>query len=318
MAESQAIETSATEVTAEQSRLRRWITSPHLAAILAVLIFAINYVIARGLRDELPPYTIGFVRWAGGALILAPFALQAVREDWTRLVGAWRIVVPCGFLMPFVGAGVAYVALTMTVAVNAGAVQISLPVMIILIAAVTIGERITPARGVGAAIAIVGVVVIVTRGDPAVLAGLRFNSGDLLLLLCNLGLASYAVLMKFAPRVRPVSILFALCALGGLFHVPFVIGEFLDGARVGTGWAVLGALAFFAVFPSIFAIFLWNYSIIGLGPSGSGIYMYLVPIFVAALSYSFLGETIAAYHIVGTAIIVCGVTLTSWRFGKGG
>ncbi len=291
-------------------------TSPHLAAILAVLIFAINYAIGRGMRDELPPYTMGFVRWAGGAVILAPFALRAMREDWSQLIGAWRIIVPCGFLMPFVGAGVAYVALTKTVAINAGAVQISLPVMIILIAAVTIGERITVAKGVGAAIAIVGVLVILTRGDPAVLAGLQFNSGDLLLLLCNLGLASYAVLMKFAPRVRPVSILFALCALGGLFHLPFVIGEFLDGAHIGTGWAVYASLAFFAVFASIFAIYLWNYSIIGLGPTGSGIYMYLVPVFVGVLGYSFLGETITPYHIAGTALIVSGVTLTSWRRGK--
>ncbi len=292
--------------------------SPHLAAVLAVLIFAINYAIGRGIRGEVPPYTIGFIRWAGGAVILAPFALAAVREDWARLVGAWRIVVPCAFLMPFIGAGVAYVALTMTVAINAGAVQISLPVMIILIASVTIGERITPAKGAGAAVAIIGVVVILTRGDPAVLAGLRFNSGDLLLLLCNLGLASYAVLMKFAPRVRPVSILFALCALGALFHLPFVIGEWLDGARVVTGWATFGALAFVAVFPSIFAIFMWNYSIAGLGPSRSGMYMYLVPVFVAVLGYTFLGETIAWYHIAGTALIVAGVTLTSWRAGGGG
>ena len=42
-----------------------WLTSPHLASILAVFIFALNYVVGRGVRDDVPPFTLGFFRWAG-------------------------------------------------------------------------------------------------------------------------------------------------------------------------------------------------------------------------------------------------------------
>lgn len=293
--------------------LPRWVTSPHLAAILAVFIFALNYIIGRGVRDDVPPFTLGFARWMGGAIILAPFAWRGMRDDWRALARHWPVVAACGFLMPFVGAGLAYVALTSTLAVNASMVQTSLPVLIILIAAVVLRDRITLPIALGSAMAMLGVLGIIARGDPAVLAGLRFNPGDLILLACNLGLAGYAVLVKFVPRIRPASLLLALCLLGAMYHAPFLSWELGRGLFVTPSLAGIGALAFMALFPSVIAIFLWNYSIEGLGPSRSGVYMYLTPVFGAAMAYGFLDETIAWYHVLGTGVIIAGVMLTSWR-----
>ncbi len=293
--------------------LRRWLTSPHSAAILAVAIFALNYIIGRGVRDDVPPFTLGFVRWAGGAVILMPFALRGLRGDWAALAKKWPVVAACGFLMPFVGAGLAYVALTTTLAVNASVVQTSLPVLIILLAAVALRERITITVALGSVLAILGVLGIIIRGDLAVLAELRFNPGDLILLVCNLGLAGYAVLVKFVPRVRPASLILMLCLLGAAYHAPFIAWELSQGRFATPNLAGVGALAFMAFFPSVCAIFLWNYSIQGLGPSRSGVYMYLTPVFGAAMAYAFLGEILAWYHVVGTILIISGVMLTSWR-----
>jgi drug/metabolite transporter (DMT)-like permease len=293
--------------------LPRWVTSPHLASILAVLIFAANYVVGRGVREDTPPFTLGFFRWFGAAVILMPFALRGMRDDWSALAGKWRVIAASGFLMPVVGASFAYVALTTTTAINASVVQIALPVLTIPIAAVALRERITGPIALGCLIAIAGVLVIIMRGDPAILAEFRFRPGDLLILLAQLGLAGYAVLVKFAPRVKPLSLLLALCLLGTLYHLPFLAWELANGKFVAPGWTGIGGLAFVAVFPSICAIFLWNYGIERLGPSRSGIYMFLMPVFGAALAYVILGEILAWYHVFGTGLIVTGVMLTSWR-----
>ena len=50
-----------------------------------------------------------------------------------------------------------------------------------------------------------------------------------------------------------------------------------------------------------------------LGPSRAGFYMYLVPVFSAAISVPFLGEALHAYHLIGAALIVGGVTVSSRR-----
>ena len=161
--------------------------------------------------------------------------------------------------------------------------------------------------------AIIGVFGIILRGDLSVLAGMRFTQGDLLILLAQLGLAGYAVLVKFLPKVRPLSLLMALCLFGTMYHLPFLAWELANGRFVTPSWAGFGGLAFVAVFPSIGAIFCWNYGIERLGPSRSGIYMFLMPVFGFALAYAFLGETLAWYHVVGTGLIIFGVMITTRR-----
>lgn len=280
-----------------------------------MFIFALNYVVGRGVRDDVPPFTLGFFRWAGAAIILMPFALRGLRDEWDALARGWRVVSVCGFLMPIIGASLAYVALKSTMAINATVVQISLPVLTILIAAVVLRERITVPIALGCGIAGLGVLSIIIRGDPAILLGLNFNPGDLLILLAQLGLAGYAVLIKFAPRVKPLSLVLALCVFGAIYHLPFLHWELANGQFVQPGWAGFGGLAFVAVFPSIAAIYLWNYGIQGLGPSRSGLYMFLMPVFGAAMASVLLGEALAWYHVLGTLLIVSGVTLSSWRAG---
>lgn len=289
------------------------LTTAHLVSLLAVLIFSVNYVVGRGVYEVAPPFMLGFTRWAGAAVLLVPFAMRDVRAEWPKLVENWPMIAACALLMPLIGAGLAYTALTMTVAINVAVVQMSLPVFTVLLAWIVLGDRLTAARAIGMCGAMLGVLSILARGDPAILATLGFNAGDLLILFCNLGLAGYAVLLKRLPPIRPLAFLFAICVLGAGFHVPFLAMELAAGKALQPTWLGLGSLAFVAVFPSIVAILSWNYAISRLGPSTSGIYFFLVPVITAGLAYLFLGEPVAWYHYAGGALIVASV----WLAGRG-
>ena len=153
--------------------MTRLAASPHLLMLVAVAIFGANYVVGRGAVGEVPPYALGFVRWTGATLILAPFVWRRVGADRARLWRRWKLLLLCGILMPFLGAGIAYVALIETIAVNAGIIQTSNPMLTVLIAWIVLGERITALQAGGAALAIAGVLAIVTRGDPAALLALQ-------------------------------------------------------------------------------------------------------------------------------------------------
>lgn len=286
--------------------------SPHLLMLIAAFIFGANYIVGRGVVGEVPPYALGFVRWAGAALILAPFTWRYVRADRARLRRSWKLLALCGTLMPFLGAGIAYVALVHTIALNAGIIQTSLPVLTILLAWAVLGDRITALQAGGAAIAIAGVLAIVIRGDPTTLLTLSFNWGDVLMVVSNLALASYAVAMKRAPRdLHPMTVLTVICAVGGLVHVPFVVAELARGELIRPTAGALLALLFVATLPSVGAITLWNNGIARLGPSRASMYIYLVPVVTAVLGYLFLGEAIAAYHLVGGAMIIMGVAAST-------
>lgn len=286
--------------------------NPHLAMVIATFIFGANYVVGRAVAGEVPPYTVGFVRWFVALVLILPFTLRHVKADWRTITAGWRPLTACGFLMPFMGAGITYVALTKTVAVNAGIVQTSLPIFTLILSWILLGDRITARQAIGTVLAIVGVLGIVARGDPAVLASLEINTGDLILIVCNLGLAAYGVMIKKVPSgLHPLSILTVVFAVGAICHVPFAGYEVFSGQwPTGSTVSILG-LVFVALFPSVVAIFCWNRAIDCFGPGKAGMYMNLVPVFAAALAVPFLGETLELFHVIGGLLIVGGVMLST-------
>jgi uncharacterized membrane protein len=202
------------------------LTTAHLVNLLAVLIFSINYVVGRGVYEDAPPFMLGFTRWAGAAVLLAPFAIREVRAEWPKLIENWRMITVCALLMPFIGAGLAYTALTMTVAINVAVVQTALPVFTVLLARIILKDRLNGMQMIGLCGAILGVLGIISRGDPAILATLSFNNGDLIMVFCNLGLAGYAVLLKRLPPIQPLAFLFAKCGAGdGQVHPTDIVGH---------------------------------------------------------------------------------------------
>ncbi len=291
----------------------------HVLMALAALIFALNYVIGRWAAGEVAPYTLGFTRWTVGALVLLPFAWQPIWRDRALLRRHWKLFCLLGFLMPLMGAGITYVALNYTTAINGGVIQTSLPVLILVLAWIVLGERATRLQAFGVVLAAAGLLYMVSRGDPAVLLGLAFNRGDAVLLLCNLCLAGYGVAARLMPReVHTLTLLTTVCAVGAACHVPFFAVELVEEGLPPASTRAVVSLAFVAIFPSVVAILGWNTAIARLGSSRAGFYMYLVPVFSAAISVPFLGETLSAYHLIGAALIVAGVTVSSRKPRAGG
>ena len=84
-----------------------------------------------------------------------------------------------------------------------------------------------------------------------------------------------------------------------------------SGVPVVLSTKTIVSLGFVAIFPSVVAILLWNSAISRIGPSRAGIFMYLTPVYAAVFSVPLLGETISIFHIIGGAVIIAGVTLSS-------
>ena len=284
----------------------------HAMMAFAVLILGLNYVVGRWAVGEVPAYTLGFTRWAIGALLLLPFAWRHVLRDRQLIRDNWRLLAVCGFVMPFVGAGVTYVALNYTTAINGSVIQTSLPVLIVLFSWAILGSRPAAVQLAGTALAIGGVLYIVSRGDPSVLFGLTFNLGDAILIVCNIGLAIYGVVVKKVPSaMHPLSLILVVCAIGALCHLPFFSVEIATGQVPRPSLTAAASLTFVAIFPSVVAVIGWNNAISRLGPNRAGFYMYLVPAFATAFAIPLLGETVGLFHLIGLALIVTGVTLAA-------
>ena len=70
-------------------------------------------------------------------------------------------------------------------------------------------------QALGVAISLLGVAVILTRGDVTVLASLQLNRGDLWVLLATLSWAIYTVCLRWRPReLNPLAMLWTIAAIG--------------------------------------------------------------------------------------------------------
>ena len=282
--------------------------------LVTPLLFSTNLVVGRMVVEEVAPFTLAFVRWTCVAIALLPFALR-LREDARGAAAAnWRLILLLGFLGMVVCGGGVYLGLQHTTATNGALIYATSPVIIILIEALSFGRRIAVREAVGSALAFAGVAVIVLRGDPGTLAALDFNPGDLLIFAAAICWAAYGVLYR-SPGLSgvPGMGLFALIAIAGAaLNLPVALWEFTSGGGLPMTPRAWSGLAGIVLFASLLAYSGFQFGARTLGPSLTGIFMYLMPVYGAALAVMLLGETIMPYHLAGIALVLSGISLATF------
>jgi drug/metabolite transporter (DMT)-like permease len=286
---------------------------PYLLLALATLFWAGNFVLGRAVSGEVPPVGLAFWRWFGGALIIAPFALPHLRRDWAAVRARWPIVLVLGILGIAVFNTLIYVGLGRTTAINALLLQSIQPLVIIIFSFLIFRDTVGPRQLLAVAISLVGVVVIIARGELGVLTTLAFNSGDVLVFIALICYAAYTALLRLRPRVHPLSFLLVIFTVGFALLLPLYVWEGLAGRPMQLTPVTVGAVAYVAIFPAIVAYLCFNRGVELLGANRAGHFFHLQPAFGVVLAMLFLGERFQPYHAAGIALIAAGILLATLR-----
>jgi len=286
--------------------------SPYLLLILTALFWAVNIVLARGVRLAVPPIGLSFWRWVLALLIVLPFSGPHLRKQWRLLRHSWKILLVLGILGVTNFNTFLYIGLQSTMATNAVLIMSTIPVVIVALSRFLLKQRVTPRQVVGILISLLGVMTIVTRGDVTSLLKLQLAVGDVWILVAVLNWAFYSVFLKWRPtELHPMGFLGATIFLGVLVLVPVYSWELSTGARMHTDFVTLGSVIYVALFPSVLAYIFWNRAVAEVGANRSGLFIHLVPAFGTLLSMFFLGEVLYAFHSVGIVLIFSGIYLTT-------
>lgn len=297
--------------------LRRQELLAYGALVAAVLFWAGNAVIGRGVVGEIPPIALSFWRWVLALLILLPLAWPHLRASAPVIRQHVGLLTALGLLSAGLFNTLLYGAAVTTTAVNITLINATMPVVIALAAWVTATERLTARQGLGLCIAIPGVLVIIAQGDLDRLTGLGFAPGDLLMTVAITSWAVYSVLLRRYPlQLRPTVLLTALVALALPFIFLLYMVELAMGHTFTPNTSHLPALLYVATFPSILSYLGWNHGVRVIGPGRAGMFMYLMPLFAAALALPFLGERLEGYHAAGALLILIGLYLSTWGARK--
>ena len=280
--------------------------------VIAALIFASNHVIGRYLNDVLPPFGTAFWRFAIGAVVTLPFAGLAFVKNWAHLRANFWFFLFLSLLFVPLGNGLIYLSYQWTTATNGGVVTTVQPAVTVLLSALIFGDLINKKQGIGLIIATIGVIVILSKGNIESLLQLKFNIGDLTLILAMVAAALYNVLLRKVPHEITIPVLlFTVQILGTLVSLPIYLAETYFFRPMPVNGEIILTLLWIGIAVTSLAVGMNNAVVRNLGANKASISNYLRSLFTALLAILLIGETFEVYHGIAFILVVSGIWLLS-------
>lgn len=275
------------------------------------LIWGATPACGKILSTSLSPLLITGMRFAIISLVLTLWLVlsgQAKQLKLTRQM--YLLMAAMGFVGITVHNGLLFTGLHFTTATNAALIESIGPTATTVLAFIFIGERLTKFGWLGIFVSCCGALCIVTKGSLDVLLNLKFNVGDILIVVCEVAWSYYIILgWKTQGRVKTAP----LNAISGAFGAVFC---FIAGAVTGTlevyswSYSAFYGFAYLTICSGLIAFIGWNWAVNKVGASKAGSFIYIVPLTGAIVGVLFLGETLHLSQVLGALLIIGGVTVT--------
>ena len=284
-----------------------------LFLLLPPLLWAGNAVVGRAMAETIPPMTLSFWRWAIAFVVILPFTARGMYAARVEIAARrWDLLV-----FGVIGIGMynsfQYLALQTSTALNVTLIAASGPVFTLLIGAIFFRNPVSRRQILGALLSILGVLWVVGRGSLAQVLLLRLSPGDGYILFAVAMWSLYTwLLRRRRPNIPAAPFLALQIGIGTLSILPFYLAEILLTAKTpALNGAVLATLAYVGLLPSLVAYFCWDRAVAHSGATVPAYFVNLTPLFAALLAITFLGESIAACHLVGALLIFAGIFIAS-------
>lgn len=287
--------------------------SPYWLLTLASLFWAGNWIVGRGMRAEVPPVALSFWRWAIAVACVLPLAWPYLRRDRAILLANWHWLVLLGILSALLYNMLTYIGLQQTEAINGLLLNSFIPIVIVALAWVFQGKRLHGKEMLGIAASLLGVVIIVARGDLHTLRLLRPNPGDIWILLAVVSWAIYTLLLPRRPATHPLAFLFAVALVGALSTLPFYLVELASGRSIRHSIGSWLTMLYAGCCAGLLGFICWNKGVDAIGAARAGLFIHLMPAFGILLAAVFLGEQLENFHFAGIALIFTGIFLVTRR-----
>lgn len=289
----------------------------HLALLAVNFIYGANYIIAKGVMPGyLSPNAFVALRATGACILfwlIKSFLPEKVQiKDLLRLAACGLFGVAINQLLFFQG-------LSSTSPISAAIIMTFNPIMVLILAAVILKERLTKAKLLGSFLGLTGALSLIYYSSQNGMEG-ETTKGNILVLINAASYAMYLVLVKpLMKKYKPITVISYVFLFGSCFILTVGLPE-LSKVEFDfpshIWWAVI-----YVVFAVTFLTYLLNiYALKMVSPTVSSSYIYLQPVISMGISIFastyIQGSTnylmgISWWHLIFTLLIFIGVYLVS-------
>lgn len=289
----------------------------HLALLAVNLIYGANYIIAKGVMPGyLSPNAFVALRATGACVLF--WVIRLFIPEKVALKDLFRLAA-CGLFGVAVNQLLFFQGLNMTSPISSAIIMTFNPIMVLILAALILRERLTKLKLVGSSLGLVGALSLIYYSSGNGMSG-ETTQGNILVLINAASYALYLVLVKpLMKKYKPITVISYVFLFGSCFVLTIGLPELMlvkfDFPKE-IWWAII-----YVVLAVTFLTYLLNiYALKMVSPTVSSSYIYLQPVIsmlISILVSSYFNDTtnylegLNLWHLIFTLLIFVGVYLVS-------
>ncbi|MCK0157413.1 DMT family transporter [Cellulophaga sp. F20128] len=282
-----------------------------VACLAATTIYAINHTIAKGVMPmHIKPFGFIMTRLLGASVLfwICSFFVpneKIERKDWGRILVCSLLGMSVNMLSFFKG-------LELSTPINSSVLITLVPIIVVVLSALFIKERITLQKGLGVGLGLMGALFLILYGAELRHDAPNIPLGNALFVLNALTFGGYLILVKkLIEKYAIITLLKWLFTIGCIISFPITISEFRE-----IQWATIpkeGIEAIvFVVVGTTFLTYLFNaYGLSKLKASTVSAFTYAQPLMGILFAVFTGNDQLTTVKIIGTMMVVVGLYLAT-------
>lgn len=281
------------------------------AATGASTIYGINHTVAKGLMPiYIEPFGFILLRVLGAAILFWLISIWGPKEkiatsDWPRLLGCTVFGMVINMLLFFKG-------LSLTTPINSSVILTISPILVLVLAAVLIRERITLLKILGIITGLAGAMALILFSKESRANAPNIPLGNFYVIVNALSYGLYLVLVKpLTAKYHSYTLMKWLFLLAVIINGPLTLHEFLE-----VEWASLPAHALlkmgFVVLGTTFLTYLFNvFALKELSAATISAFIYLQPLIAIIYAVATGADTLNLTKISAALLVFAGVYMVT-------
>ena len=282
-----------------------------LAAFAASAIYGANHTIAKGLMPTvIEPFGFIMLRVTGAAVLFWITSLffpseKIEKKDWLRFIA-------CAFFGMAVNMLCFFKGLSLSTPINSSVVITISPVLLLVLSAIFLKERITLLKSLGIGLGLAGALVLILFGLKQQANAPNIPLGNFFFIINASAYSIYLILVKpIATKYKSVTLMKWFFLFAVIINLPIGYTEFAAVDWTGLSFDSIWKLAFVIIGTTYLTYFFNIYALKILSPSTIGAFMYLQPILATLIAVLVGADTLTTLRIFAAALIFTGVYISS-------
>ncbi len=285
-----------------------------VALIIANVIWGAAAPIFKLSLQNIPPFTLAFLRFFIGAAILLPILRGNVklkltsRRDFFLLLANALFGITVNIIFFFLG-------LRLTYAINAPVIASAAPIITLFFAIFLLREPFRWKKVLGMLLGSIGILVIIF--EPLLQKGFDGSIvGNLFLLIATFGAVGSTITGRdIMQKYSPMTLTFWAFVIGSASFLPLAIHEYVQNPTLYAvlDWRGYLGIIFGGLLSSAAAYSLFNWGLSKISATDTAMFTYIDPIAGSILAVLILHEPITGLFLLGSTFIFGGIFLAEGR-----